>query len=64
MEAGSKRQSKVSSTKAGKSLVPICVDSICANLTLSMISYPNYKYIFPIKALGMFAKKHGNIKIQ
>ena len=25
-----------------------------------MISYPNYKYIFPIKALGMFAKKYGN----
>lgn len=25
-----------------------------------MISYPNYKFIFPIKALGMFAKKFGN----
>ena len=25
-----------------------------------MISYPNYKFIFPIKALGMFAKKYGN----
>lgn len=29
----------------------------------SMISYPNYKYIFPIKALGMFAKRFGNAKI-
>ena len=26
----------------------------------SMISYPNYKFIFPIKALGMFAKRFGN----
>ncbi|KAF2269339.1 terpene synthase [Lojkania enalia] len=25
-----------------------------------MISYPNYKFIFPIKALGMFAKRWGN----
>ena len=31
-----------------------------ANRQDSMISYPNYKYIFPIKALGMFAKKYGN----
>jgi lanosterol synthase len=23
----------------------------------SMISYPNYKFIFPVKALGMYAKK-------
>lgn len=29
----------------------------------SMISYPNYKYIFPIKALGMFARKYGNTKV-
>ncbi|KAI9676326.1 MAG: Lanosterol synthase (Oxidosqualene--lanosterol cyclase) [Caeruleum heppii] len=26
-----------------------------------MISYPNYKFIFPIKALGMFAKHHGDM---
>jgi len=25
-----------------------------------MISYPNYKFTFPIKALGMFAKKYPN----
>ena len=25
-----------------------------------MISYPNYKFIFPIKALGMYAEKFGN----
>lgn len=28
-----------------------------------MISYPNYKFIFPIKALGMFATKYGNKKL-
>lgn len=26
----------------------------------SMISYPNYKFIFPIKALGMFAQRYGD----
>jgi len=25
-----------------------------------MISYPNYKFIFPIKALGMYAKAFGD----
>ncbi|KAL8808875.1 MAG: hypothetical protein Q9200_003939 [Gallowayella weberi] len=29
-----------------------------------MISYPNYKFIFPIKALGMFAKRFENTKVQ
>jgi len=28
-----------------------------------MISYPNYKFIFPIKALGIFANRHGNAEI-
>ncbi|KAI9647675.1 hypothetical protein NHQ30_004060 [Ciborinia camelliae] len=28
-----------------------------------MISYPNYKFIFPMKALGMFAKRYGDVKI-
>ncbi|KAL8735763.1 MAG: hypothetical protein Q9166_000626 [cf. Caloplaca sp. 2 TL-2023] len=28
-----------------------------------MISYPNYKFIFPIKALGMFAKRFGDAKV-
>ncbi|PQE28585.1 lanosterol synthase protein [Rutstroemia sp. NJR-2017a WRK4] len=28
-----------------------------------MISYPNYKFIFPMKALGMFAKKYGDVKL-
>lgn len=25
-----------------------------------MISYPNYKFIFPVKALGMYARKFDN----
>jgi lanosterol synthase len=25
-----------------------------------MISYPNYKFFFPIKALGMYSRKYGN----
>jgi lanosterol synthase len=25
-----------------------------------MISYPNYKFIFPIKAMGMYAKRYGD----
>ena len=25
-----------------------------------MISYPNYKFIFPIKALGMYTKRFGD----
>ncbi|KAH8805767.1 oxidosqualene:lanosterol cyclase-like protein [Xylogone sp. PMI_703] len=28
-----------------------------------MISYPNYKFIFPIMALGMFAKKYGDVAL-
>jgi lanosterol synthase len=26
----------------------------------SMISYPNYKFYWPIRALGLYAKKFGN----
>jgi lanosterol synthase len=25
-----------------------------------MISYPNYKFYWPIRALGLYAKKFGN----
>lgn len=28
-----------------------------------MISYPNYKFIFPIKALGMFAARYGDPEV-
>lgn len=50
----------------GPSSLP-CLSSTCASmlggtlLTMmcSMISYPNYKFYFPIKALGMYAKRFG-----
>ena len=29
-----------------------------------MISYPNYKFVFPIKALGMFARKYGDQELR
>jgi lanosterol synthase len=29
-----------------------------------MISYPNYKFIFPVKALGMFARRFGDPAVQ
>jgi hypothetical protein len=29
----------------------------------SMITYPNYKFYFPIKALGMYQKRFGNEKL-
>jgi len=29
-----------------------------------MISYPNYKFIFPIKALGMFARRFGDLEVK
>jgi len=28
-----------------------------------MISYPNYKFIFTMKALGMYAKRYGDVEI-
>jgi len=31
---------------------------------LSMISYPNYKFYWPIRALGLYAKKFGNEPLQ
>ncbi len=29
-----------------------------------MISYPNYKFIFPMKALGMFAQRYPDERIE
>lgn len=33
------------------------------SLTNSMISYPNYKFVFPIKALGMYARRFGDVEM-
>lgn len=29
----------------------------------SMISYPNYKFYWPIRALGLYSKKFGNAEL-
>jgi lanosterol synthase len=29
-----------------------------------MISYPNYKFIFPIKAMGMYARRFGDLEVK
>lgn len=42
----------------------MCIVSVFANVFLrSMISYPNYKFIFPIKALGMYARRFGDVEL-
>jgi squalene cyclase len=28
-----------------------------------MITYTNYKFVFPLKALGLYATKHGNANL-
>ena len=74
MESGCKRASRECSTRAGKSyasanlVIGITFASHLGLLTdiflNSMISYPNYKFIFPIKALGMFARRFDNSKVE
>jgi len=54
-ENGCKRALRVFSTRIGLS------SSYPANC--SMISYPNYKFYFPIKALGMYAHLYGDEKL-
>ena len=29
-----------------------------------MISYPNYKFIFPVKAMGMYARRLGDSEVK
>ena len=64
MESGCRRASREYSTRAGK-FSRFENGSWSDSLTLfrSMISYPNYKFIFPIKALGMFARRFGDPKV-
>jgi len=52
MENGCKKVSKVYSTRIGTKFDGQADDS--------MISYPNYKFCFPIKALGMYAHLYGD----
>lgn len=76
MESGCRRRSRGCSIAPGKSnLFPkpshtqalLCGRNVVpdgnrlANKnTNSMISYPNYKFIFPIKAFGMYMQRYGD----
>lgn len=63
MGSGCRRRLRGCLTSLGKfSFRCLCLRTI-ANMNYSMISYPNYKFIFPIKALGMYAKRFGDEKI-
>lgn len=42
---------------------PIRQTKLTHSITNRMISYPNYKYIFPAMALGMFVQKYGDMDI-
>jgi hypothetical protein len=46
----------VSSTRVGEYTYHNALAMVDADCH-SMISYPNYKFIFPIKALGMYARR-------
>jgi len=52
MGSGYRKVLRGSSTRIGTSY-PVTAD-------FSMISYPNYKFCFPIKALGMYAHLYGD----
>jgi hypothetical protein len=36
---------------------------LLTNHLYSMISYPNYKFYWPIRALGLYSKKFGNAEL-
>jgi hypothetical protein len=63
---GGIQQELVSSyASMASSPVGLAISTPTHRLTLhSMISYPNYKFIFPIKALGMFARRFGDSKME
>lgn len=49
------------STRVGETFHPRIRLVRHANIRVhSMISYPNYKFIFPIKALGMYSRHFGD----
>lgn len=68
MASGSKKESKAYSTRVGKFFAPFFLfllflklnHSFMLTFLHSMISYPNYKFIFPIKALGMYSRRFGD----
>ena len=67
MESGSRRLLRGCLIRVGKLLPALSLSSqldiFWLTVTDSMISYPNYKFIFPVKTLGMFQKRFGDVKI-
>lgn len=62
MVNGCRRLSKVFLTSLG--MYNAVLLEICRMLmNTSMISYPNYKLYWPIRALGLYAKTFGNESI-
>ena len=59
MANGCKKELKGCSTRAGKfgSIIYAAGALFLLTRVGSMISYPNYKFIFPIKALGMYSRR-------
>jgi len=55
MGSGCRRRLRAFSIKIGKALLHERTTDLG-----SMISYPNYKFCFPIKALGMYAHLYGD----
>ena len=66
MVSSNRRLLKGFLTKAGKSFVYASLAFEWKGLIEgnSMISYPNYKFYFPMKAMGMFAKRYGDTKLR
>lgn len=70
MASGFKKESKAYSTRVGKFFAPfffvfffpqkLVIRIFMLTFLHSMISYPNYKFIFPIKALGMYSRRFGD----
>lgn len=64
MESGSRRVLKGFLTRAREShRGHFNLSGQSLMIRISMISYPNYKFTFTIKALGMFGRRYGNLEI-
>ena len=63
MGNGCKRPSKAFLINLGKCYMSLRSFQQRWLIVCSMISYPNYKFEFTIKALGMFAKKYGDFEV-
>ena len=69
MEGGYRKISRASLIVLGKNTSPFSSphppsayrkSAADVGFRYSMITYPNYKYYFPVKALGMYQKRFGD----